>query len=125
MAPPTTLRPIDERELVRVIAEAAASETPLEIAGASTKRIVGRPMQTSATISTRAMKGITLYEPTEMVMSARAGTPVAQIEAELSDRGQMLAFEPADLGPLLAEDAGQSTIGGVFATNMSGARRVA
>jgi glycolate oxidase FAD binding subunit len=116
---------MDERDLVRVIAEAAAAEMPIEIAGASSKRIVGRPMQTSATISTRAMRGITLYEPTEMVMSARAGTPVAQIEAELSDRGQMLAFEPADLGPLLGEDAGLATIGGVFATNTSGARRVA
>jgi glycolate oxidase FAD binding subunit len=125
VAPLTSLRPIDERELVRVIAEAAASETPLEIAGASSKRIIGRPMQTAATISTRAMKGITLYEPTEMVMAARAGTPVAQIEAELSDRGQMLAFEPADLGPMLGEEAGQATIGGVFATNTSGARRVA
>jgi glycolate oxidase FAD binding subunit len=121
----TSLRPIDERELVRVVAEAAASETPVEIAGAGSKRIVGRPMQTSATISTRAMRGITLYEPTEMVMSARAGTPVAQIEAELADRGQMLAFEPIDLGPLLGEDAGQATVGGVFATNTSGARRVA
>ncbi len=125
MTPSTSLRPIDERELVRVIAEAAESATPLEIAGAGSKRIVGHPMQTSATISTRAMRGITLYEPTEMVMSARAGTPVAQIETELADRGQMLAFEPADLGPLLGEDAGQSTIGGVFATNTSGSRRVA
>ena len=75
-------------------------------------------MQTAANVSAKAMRGITLYEPTEMVMSARAGTPLSQIEAELADRGQMLAFEPVELGPLIGGEAGQATIGGVFATNI-------
>ena len=119
------MRPVDEREFSRVLAEAAATSTPLEVVGAGSKQRIGRPMQTAANVSTKAMRGITLYEPTEMVMSARAGTPLSQIEAELADRGQMLAFEPVELGPLLGGEAGQGTIGGVFATNISGARRIA
>jgi glycolate oxidase FAD binding subunit len=59
-----------------------------------------------------------------MVMSARAGTPLKQIEADLADRGQMLAFEPVELGPLVGVEAGQASIGGVFATNISGSRRI-
>jgi glycolate oxidase FAD binding subunit len=119
------IRPIDERELARVLAEAQASKTPLEVMGAGSKQAIGRPMQTSASVSTRAMRGITLYEPTEMVMAARAGTPLAQVETALAERGQMLAFEPIDYGPMLGGESGQSSIGGVFAANVSGARRVA
>jgi glycolate oxidase FAD binding subunit len=118
------MRPIDERELARTLAEAWAASTPLEVRGAGSKQAVGRPMQTAASVSTQAMRGITLYEPTEMVMAARAGTPVAQIESELADRGQMLFFEPLELGPMLANDAAGATIGSVFATNLSGARRI-
>jgi glycolate oxidase FAD binding subunit len=118
------MRPVDEREFARVLAEATASKTPLEVMGAGSKQRIGRPTQTAANVSTRAMRGITLYEPNEMVMSARAGTPLKQIESDLADRGQMLAFEPVELGPLVGGEAGQATIGGVFATNMSGSRRV-
>jgi glycolate oxidase FAD binding subunit len=119
------MRPVDEREFARVLAEASAEGTPVEIAGAGSKQRIGRPMQTAANLSAKAIRGITLYEPTEMVMAARAGTPLRQIEADLADRGQMLAFEPVDLGPLAGSEAGQATIGGVFATNVSGARRIA
>lgn len=124
MHPPSSVRPMDERELARVLAEAAAANTPVDVRGAGSKQAIGRPMQTAASVSTQAMRGITLYEPTEMVMSARAGTPVAQIESELADRGQMLFFEPLDFGPMLANDVAGATIGGVFATNLSGARRI-
>jgi glycolate oxidase FAD binding subunit len=81
-------------------------------------------MQTAASVSSKAMRGITLYEPTEMVMAARTGTPLAQVETALAERGQMLAFEPVDYGPMLGGEAGQASIGGVFAANVSGARRV-
>jgi glycolate oxidase FAD binding subunit len=119
------VRPIDERELARVLAEASAARTPLEVVGGGSKQRIGRPMQTAASVSSRAMRGITLYEPSEMVMGARAGTPLTQIEQALAERGQMLAFEPVDLGPMTGLEAGQATIGGVFAANASGARRVA
>ena len=118
------MRPVDEREFSRVLTEAAATKTPLEIGGAGSKQRIGRPTQTAAHVSAKAMRGITLYEPSEMVMSARAGTPLSQIETDLADRGQMLAFEPAQLEGLLGSEPGQATIGGVFATNISGARRI-
>jgi glycolate oxidase FAD binding subunit len=119
------MRPIDEREFARVLAEAAEAKTPLEVTGGGSKQSIGRPMQTAANLSSKAMRGITLYEPSEMVMAVRAGTPLTQVEVALAERGQMLAFEPMDLGPLTGGEAGQGTIGGAFATNLSGARRVA
>jgi glycolate oxidase FAD binding subunit len=118
------MRPIDEREFARVLAEATATKTPLEVTGGASKQKIGRPMQTAANVSSKAMRGITLYEPTEMVMAARTGTPLSQVETALAERGQMLAFEPIDLGPLTGGEAGQGSIGGAFATNLSGARRI-
>jgi glycolate oxidase FAD binding subunit len=119
------MRPIDEREFASVLAEAAAANTPLEVSGGGSKRKIGRPMQTAAGVSSKAMRGITLYEPSEMVMAARTGTPLSQVETALAERGQMLAFEPMELGPLTGVEAGRGTIGGTFATNLSGARRIA
>ncbi len=118
------LRPAADWELASMIASFASRNQPVEIVGNRTKARVGRPMQTAATITTQSMRGIKLYEPTELVMSAQAGTPLAQIEAELAGNGQMLAFEPIDLGPATGGAAGLQSIGGVFAANLSGPRRV-
>lgn len=120
-----TVRPGAEWELSNLVLAAGERSRPIEIVGAGTKRGVGRPVQASLTISTSGLRSITLYEPTELVMSAQAGTPVAEVEAQLATRGQMLPFEPIDLGPALGAEAGRGTIGAVFATNLSGARRVA
>lgn len=117
-------RPGSERELQRLIAEAARAEMPVEIVGAGTKRAIGRPVNSGLVISTASLAGVTLYEPTELVMGAKSGTPLAEIEQCLSDKGQMLAFEPIDLGPVLGGPANGSTIGAAFATNFSGSRRV-
>src|SRR5262245_62396121 len=108
------MRPVDEREFSRLLAEATAASTPVALAGAGTKASVGRPMNATTHLSTRALRGITLYEPNEMVMSARAGTSLAQIEDALSARRQMLAFEPVELACLGGGKAGEGTIGGVF-----------
>jgi glycolate oxidase FAD binding subunit len=118
------MRPVDEREFSRLLAEATATATPITLVGGGSKEQIGRPTQAAANISTRGLRGVTLYEPSEMVMSARAGTALAQIEESLADRGQMLAFEPIDLAGLAGGKPGEGTIGGVFATNMSGARRI-
>jgi len=118
------LRPGSERELQRFIADAAHARRPLEIIGAGTKRTMGRPVNQALTISTTSLSGIKVYEPTELVMSARAGTTLARIEQALAEKGQILAFEPIDLGPVLGSPAGSGTIGAVFATNLSGSRRV-
>jgi len=115
---------VDEREFSRLLAEATATSTPIALAGAGTKASIGRPMNATTQLSTRALRGITLYEPNEMVMSARSGTSLAQIEDALSARRQMLAFEPIGLGGLGGGEATDATIGGIFATNLSGARRI-
>jgi glycolate oxidase FAD binding subunit len=94
------------------------------VLGAGTKRAVGRPVNSGLSITTASLGGVTLYEPTELVMGARTGTPLATLEERLADKGQMLAFEPIDLGPVLGSPAGSGTIGAVFATNLSGSRRV-
>ena len=67
---------------------------------------------------------MTLYEPEELVLSAQAGTPLAEIEALTAASGQELAFEPMDYGPLLGVAAGSGTIGGALAANLSGPRRI-
>jgi glycolate oxidase FAD binding subunit len=117
-------RPGADWELQFVIAGCAEKRLPIEVIGSGSKRAIGRPVGGTVTISTASLRGISLYEPNELVMSARAGTPLSLIEAELAARGQMLPFEPIDLGPTTGGPHGVQTIGAVFATNMSGARRV-
>ena len=117
-------RPTNAGQLRELVAWAVAEEQPLEILGHGTKRVLGRPIEAGHVVSTAALSGISLYEPDELVMSAAAGTPLAVIEAELAERGQELAFEPADLGALLAAAPASQTIGGVFAANVSGPRRL-
>ncbi len=118
------LRPAAEWELQTVIAKLAAQKTPVEIVGHGALRNAGRPSMANIVLSTASLRGVTLYEPSEMVMAVRTGTPLFEIEAELASRGQMLPFEPIDLGPATGAPAGALSIGGVFATNMSGSRRI-
>lgn len=119
-----SIRPIDERECARVFNDAVATGTPLDIRGSGTKINVGRPVTAEAFVSTRSMRGITLYEPNEMVMTARAGTLLWEVEEQLAVKRQMLAFEPIDYGALTGSDPHETTIGSVFATNVSGTRRI-
>lgn len=118
------LRPATEWELQRLLADASKANAPIEIIGGGSKRDIGRPTNSAALLTTNALSGIRLYEPTELVMSARGGTPLSRIENELASQGQILAFEPVDLAPVIGHEPGRATIGSVFATNMSGARRV-
>src|SRR5262245_46715494 len=118
------LRPAGEAELAAIVADAAAKQTPLAVEGGGTPRGLGRPMQTAATLSTARLTGVTLYEPAEMVLSARAGTPLAEVEALLAGKGQRLAFEPPDLRAFYGS-SGTPTIGAVAAVNLSGPRRIA
>lgn len=121
----TVIRPAADWELARMVRDASETGVPIEVAGSGSKRQMGRPTQANSTLSTRGIAGTTLYEPAELVMGVRAGTLVADVETLLAHNRQMLPFEPLDMGALLTGEAGQGTIGAVFATNLSGARRVA
>jgi glycolate oxidase FAD binding subunit len=118
------IRPSTAEQLREVVAWAAAEETPLEILGAGSKRTLGRPVEADTQVALAGLGGIDLYEPAELVMSAKAGTPLAEIEARLVDNHQQLAFEPPDYGVLLGGKPGLGTIGGVIACNLSGPRRI-
>jgi glycolate oxidase FAD binding subunit len=118
------LRPANAAELLDAVRNALADATALEIVGGGTKRDLGRPFQAGGRLETAGLRGITLYEPGELVLSALAGTPLAEIEKTLAEQRQELAFEPPDLGPLYGIEAGRQTIGGVLAGNLSGPRRI-
>jgi glycolate oxidase FAD binding subunit len=118
------LKPRDGKEVEDALRWALDGDKPLELVGGGSKRVVGRPSQTDLTLDLSGLSGVTLYEPEELVLSARAGTPLAEIEAMVESKGQMLAFEPMDYGPVLGGAAGQGTIGGVLAANVSGPRRI-
>ena len=115
--------PRDEGEAAAIVREAAGRSERLRLVGGDTKARIGRPPQDEATLSAVALSGVTLYEPAEMVVSARAGTPLAEVQALLAGRGQMLPFEPVDHRPLLGS-TGEPTFGAVAAINNSGPRRI-
>jgi glycolate oxidase FAD binding subunit len=119
-----TLKPSDEAQVRDAVAEALAAGTPLEVVAGGSKRGFGRATAPSQTLDISGLTGITLYEPDELVMTARAATPLAEVTAALDEHHQMLAFEPADLGPLLGAPAAQATIGGIFACNLAGPGRI-
>ncbi len=120
----TTFTPSTSDDVLSVVRWAAGEETPLEIIGHGSKRGIGRPLQTEHTLDLSELTGVTLYEPEELVLSARAGTPMADIERLVAEKGQELAFEPIDYGRLLGGEAGRGTIGGTLAANLAGPRRI-
>lgn len=112
------LLPQTEAELADVIASAS---TPMRIIGGGTRSVV--PSDGAELLSTRGLSGISLYEPGSLTLVAQAGTPLDQIETALAAEGQRLPFEPMDHRGLLGT-SGTPTIGGVFAANVSGPRRI-
>lgn len=117
------LRPSNDAEAQDMIGWAMAENHPLEIVAGGSKRALGRPPRTDHQLDVARLSGIVDYEPAELVMTARAGTPMADIQRQLADQQQMLAFEPPDWRKLLASNA-EPTLGGVLACNLSGPRRL-
>ena len=104
------------QHLMERVRDAAAHQTPLRIRGGGSKDFHGGvPLQGEA-LDTRAYSGIVSYEPSELVVTARAGTPLAEVEALLAEHGQCLAFEPPHFGP-------STTVGGMVAAGLSGPAR--
>ncbi|HUN26838.1 MAG TPA: FAD-binding protein [Steroidobacteraceae bacterium] len=113
------LQPRDEADVAEAIATA---RNPLEPIGGGSKRSIGRPVRAEP-LELAALTGILAYEPEELVLTARAATPLAEIVELLSRHRQRLAFEPPDLSAL-TEARAAPTLGGVLAANLSGSRRL-
>ncbi|MBV8089560.1 MAG: FAD-binding protein [Alphaproteobacteria bacterium] len=123
----TRFTPSDLSELREVIGEALAADEPLELVAGATKRELGRPLQLPHTLDLSQLAGIRDYQPSELILTAGSGTPLAEIEGALASARQMIAFEPPNWGELFAlpgSAAGRSTIGGALACNLSGPRRI-
>jgi glycolate oxidase FAD binding subunit len=105
------------QQLKERIASATTDKTALQLRGGGTKDWYGQ-QPTGEILDTRTYNGIIAYDPTELVITARCGTPLAELENTLAEQNQMLAFEPPHYGPT-------ATIGGVVASGLSGPRRSA
>jgi glycolate oxidase FAD binding subunit len=114
----------DAKDVEETLGWANANAKRVAVSGSGTKAAIGRPFEADATLSTAALTGVVAYEPSELVLTARPGTPVAEIETLLAQQGQRLAFEPVDHGPLLGGAPDRTTLGGVIGAAASGPRRL-
>lgn len=110
MAPHDDLAHLAER-----LQQADRDGSAVRIEGGGTRHFTGRQV-IGEVLSTRQHHGITSYDPVELIVSVRTGTPLQELEARLAEQGQMLPFEPPRLGE-------QGTVGGMVATGLSGPRR--
>ena len=117
------LRPADAEGVQQAVAWAVAEGQSLEILGGGSKRALGRPPRTDHVLDLAALSGVVDYDPSELVLTVKAATPLATVEAMLGEARQMLAFEPPRLGGLLP-GGGAPTLGGTVACNLAGPRRV-
>ena len=106
---------VEYQKYAQRVTQAIQQKTPLRIRGSGSKDFYGNAAA-GQILDTCTLSGIVSYEPTELVLTACAGTPLREIEAALAARGQMLAFEPPHFGP-------DATLGGCIASGLSGPRR--
>jgi glycolate oxidase FAD binding subunit len=105
------------QQYIRDIRLAAKARTPVSLRGGNSKHFYGNPAD-GIPFELASYRGIIDYEPTELVVTARCGTPLAELEAALAAKGQLLPFEPPHFGP-------NATLGGCIAAGLSGPRRAA
>ena len=115
-----------ETDVIEAVHTAREWQSPLEIVAGGTKRNYGRSVVTMGTVlDVSGLRGIIAYEPEELILTAAPGTPVAEIEAVLAEKGQRLGFDPPDWRGLLdPEHDGFGTIGGAISADASGPARV-
>lgn len=118
------LTPLVNRDLQDMIREANDKGHSLEILGHGSKRQIGRVAPGTTPVTMRRLTEVTLYEPSELVLSARAGTPLVEIERLIQSYNQQLPFEYLDFSAILDTDPGWGTVGALFACNFSGSRRI-
>jgi glycolate oxidase FAD binding subunit len=113
------MRAGSEEQVVEAVREARARRTTLEIFGGGTRRAVGRPVACDEVLDVSRLSGVVNYEPEELILTVKPGTPLAEIEALLASKGQRLGFDPQDWSALLGS-AGTATIGGAVSCNADG-----
>ena len=124
------LIPADAADAQEMIASAAAARSPMEIRAGGSKKALGRSERPDDVLDVSRLAGVIDYEPSELILTVRAATPMAEIEALLDSHGQMLSFEPPDWRALLGAERSSGgarasgTVGGVIACNLAGPRRV-
>jgi len=121
--PMTDYRPENSGELAAIVAAAFGDGETLAVTGGGSKSALGRPIETASTLDLGAFSEVIAYEPSELVLTVGAATPLARIEALLAEHNQMLAFEPPDWRRLLGSEDKSQTLGGILSTNLSGSRR--
>jgi glycolate oxidase FAD binding subunit len=119
----SSVAPANIDALCDLVNEARVSGERLAIRGGGSKAAIGHASDATI-VDMRRFTGIVDYDPAELVLTARAGTPLAEIEAALAEQNQMLAFDPWDHGPLFGQAAGAATIGGIVAAGVAGPRRL-
>jgi glycolate oxidase FAD binding subunit len=106
------------QNIVERVRQAASTGTPLRLRGGGSKDFYGQSLQ-GEVLDTRTLQGIVSYEPSELVITVRAGTPLAEVEEVLAERGQILPFEP----PHFAAGGAMATVGGMVAAGLNGPAR--
>jgi glycolate oxidase FAD binding subunit len=117
-------QPRDAADIADLVRQAGARGSVLEVRAGASKSAYGGWTRAHEVMDVSALSGVIDYDPAELVLTAWAGTPLAQIEALVQASGQMLAFEPYDHGPYFGAAAGRATLGGTIAANVSGPRRL-
>lgn len=117
------ISPTSEAEVCDLVRTAVQHNQSFAIMGGGTHQPMGRPVAASTRLALNGLSGISLHEPREMVLSAKAGTPISVIEQTLADHQQILPFEFADYRALLNMQ-GETSLGGLVSTHISGPRRI-
>jgi glycolate oxidase FAD binding subunit len=118
-----TLKVRDAADVEQVVRAAIASEQPLEIVGHGSKRLIGQPMATNALLDLSDLNAVTAYEPNELIITAQAGAPLADVLSLIDSKNQQFAFEPMNTAPLLGTPE-IGTIGGMIGAGLAGPRRI-
>ena len=117
------IKPNSEETIAEVIKYCYKRNIPLEITGLGSKKKIGKNFQSQKTLDLSNYSGIIKYEPEELYIKVKSGTPIKQIKEELDKKNQQLAFEPNDFGFLFEGKSNEGTIGGVLSSNFAGPRR--
>ena len=119
----SVLKPETEEQIADIIKRCYKKNIPLEIQGRNSKKNIGRNFQTQKILDLSNYSGIIKYEPEELYIKVKSGTPLKEIKEAIDKKNQQLAFEPIDFGPLFFGKSNEGTIGGVLACNFAGPRR--